>query len=255
MIVRLRTLGLTVGALIVAGVFFAPAAHAAPGDPPGGVSINFGDDTGGLSGGVTTVVLLGLISLIPALLLMVTAFTRIVIVLGLTRTALNTPAVPPTQVIIGFSLVLTLFVMAPTFSQVNDIALQPFLNGDIDFSAAFDAALGPLRDFMLRNTSEQDIGLMVKLSGEPQPAVEADLPTTTLVPAFVLSELRTAFLIGFIIFIPFLVIDLVVSAVLTGVGMVMLPPALISLPFKLLLFVVVDGWALITESLVGSFNI
>lgn len=254
MIRRLRLLGLSAVALLVTGVLCAPVAHAAPDDPTG-VTFDFGGDAGGLSGGVTTVVLLGLISLIPALLLMVTAFTRIVIVLGLTRTALNTPAVPPTQVIIGFSLVLTLFVMAPTFSQVNDIALQPFLNGEIDFSTAFDAALGPLRDFMLRNTSEQDIGLMVKLSGEGQPAVEADLPTTTLVPAFVLSELRTAFLIGFIIFIPFLVIDLVVSAVLTGVGMVMLPPALISLPFKLLLFVVVDGWALITESLVGSFNI
>lgn len=248
--VRVGTVAL---AFVVAMLAAATPAWAAPDDP--GVRINFGDDTGGLSGGVTTVILLGLISLLPALLLMLTAFTRIVIVLGLTRTALNTPAVPPTQVIVGFSLILTIFVMAPTFSEVNEVALQPFLNGDIDFSVALEAALQPLRGFMLRNVDEQDVGLMVRLSGEPQPATEADLPTTTLVPAFVLSELRTAFLIGFIIFIPFLIIDLVVSAVLTGVGMVMLPPALISLPFKLLLFVVVDGWALITESLVGSFNI
>lgn len=250
---RASRLLVALGAFLVVSVASTASAWAAPEDP--GVRINFGDDTGGLSGGVTTVILLGLISLIPALLLTVTAFTRIVIVLGLTRTALNTPAVPPTQVIVGFSLILTMFVMAPTFSEVNEIALQPFLNGDIDFSAAVNAALEPLRGFMLRNVDEQDVGLMVRLSGEPQPATEADLPTTTLIPAFVLSELRTAFLIGFIIFIPFLIIDLVVSAVLTGVGMVMLPPALISLPFKLLLFVVVDGWALITESLVGSFNI
>lgn len=245
-----------VGALALTGavsVLAAPVSYAAPGDNPG-VTIEVGNDTGGLSGGITTVLLLGVISLIPALLLMVTAFTRIVIVMGLLRSALGTPGVPPNQVIIGFSLFLTLFVMAPTFSVINADALQPFLNGTIDFGTAYDAALEPLRAFMLSQASEADIGLMVKLSGEPPPATPADLPTTTLVPAFVLSELRTAFLIGFIVFVPFLVIDLVVSAVLTGTGMVMLPPALISLPFKLLLFIVVDGWSLLTESLVGSFN-
>lgn len=246
------------GAVVTAGLLLtlvaASPALAAPGDNPG-FTIELNNDTGGLSGGITTVLLLGAISLIPALLLTVTAFTRIVIVLGLTRTALNTPGVPPNQVIIGFALFLTLFVMAPTLAEMNTLALQPFLNGEIDFAAAFNAALEPLRAFMFKQTSEADIGLMVKLSGQALPATPAELPTTTLIPAFILSELRTAFLIGFIIFVPFLVIDLVVSAVLTGTGMVMLPPALISLPFKLLLFVVVDGWALITESLVGSFTL
>jgi flagellar biosynthetic protein FliP len=238
--------------LLAGAVLAAAPAAAAPVDTPDiGLSLDGGS---GLSGGVTTVLLLGMISLIPALLLMVTAFTRIVIVLGLTRSALGTTNIPPTQVIIGFSLFLTLFVMAPTMTAINDAALQPFLDGSIEFGQAWDAALEPLRAFMFANTNEQDIGLMVKLSNTPPPATPADLPTTTLIPAFVISELRTAFLIGFIIFVPFLVIDLVVSAVLTGVGMVMLPPALVSLPFKLLLFVVADGWVLITESLVGSFN-
>lgn len=239
--------------LVAPGILASPA-YAAPGDTPG-VNIELGTGDGaGLSGGITTVLLLGAISLIPALLLMVTAFTRIVIVLGFTRTALNTPGIPPNQVIIGFALFLTAFVMAPTFTLINNDALQPFLDGSITFTQAWDAALEPLRAFMLAQTSEQDIGLMVRLSGGVQPETFADLPTTTLIPAFVLSELRTAFLIGFMVFVPFLVIDLVVSAVLTGVGMVMLPPALISLPFKILLFVVVDGWALLTESLVGSFT-
>lgn len=250
MLSRLGAVAVVACALALAS---AAPAWAAPGDNPG-VTIELDNETGGLSGGITTVLLLGAISLIPALLLTVTAFTRIVIVLGLTRTALNTPGVPPNQVIIGFALFLTLFVMAPTMSEMNTVALEPFLNGEMDFSTAFNAALEPLRGFMFRQTSEADIGLMVKLSGDTLPATPADLPTTTLIPAFILSELRTAFLIGFIVFVPFLVIDLVVSAVLTGTGMVMLPPALISLPFKLLLFIVVDGWALITESLVGSFS-
>jgi flagellar biosynthesis protein FliP len=147
-----------------------------------------------------------------------------------------------------------MFVMAPTFSLINEGALQPWMNGQIAVGDAYTAAMGPLRDFMFAQVSEKDLGLMTRLAGDPQPANPDAVPTTTLIPAFIISELRTAFLIGFMIFIPFVLIDLVVSAVLTSVGMVMLPPTLVALPFKLLLFIIADGWYLIVESLVGSFN-
>ena len=203
---------------------------------------------------VTIAVLLGAISLIPALLMMLTAFTRIVIVLGFTRSALNTNGIPPNQVLIGIALFLTFFVMAPVFSQINSEALQPYLKGEIDQNEAYDRGIEPLREFMLEQTRERDLALFVRLSDAKQPMAREDVPTTTLVPAFVLSELRTAFLIGFVIFIPFLVIDLVVSAALSSMGMVMLPPVVVSLPFKLLLFVAADGWYLVVSSLVQSFR-
>jgi flagellar biosynthetic protein FliP len=203
---------------------------------------------------LTIVLLLGVVSLVPALLMMVTAFTRIVIVLGFTRTALGTQQIPPNQVIIGLSLFLTLFVMAPTFSQVNHDAIQPMLKGQIQTSQAFQKAQEPFKTFMLKQVREKDLGLFVKLSGKPQPKNKQDISIGTLVPAFVLSELRTAFLIGFVIFLPFLVIDFVVSAALSSMGMMMLPPVLISLPFKLLLFVAADGWYLVVSSLVRSFH-
>ena len=199
--------------------------------------------------------LLGALSLLPALLIMVTAFTRIVIVLGFARTALGTQGIPPNQVMIGLALFLTLFVMAPAFSQANDEALQPLPQGRDQQSVAFDRVLAPFREFMLEQVRDEDLPMFVDLagtSGRPEPT--SDIPTTTLVPAFVISELRAAFLIGFVIFIPFVVIDLVVSAALSAMGMAMLPPVLISLPFKLLLFVAADGWSLIVQSLVSSFQ-
>ena len=212
------------------------------------------DQTGLMAGGLQNVVMLALISLAPFMLVMMTAFTRIVVVLSLTRSALGTQNLPPTPVVIGMSLFLTMFVMKDPFEKVNDLALQPWLNGKMSNGTFFETATGPLRDFMLANVREKDLALMVKLSDSPRPRNAADLDLTTLVPAYVISELRTAFLIGFVIFIPFLVIDLVVSAVLSSAGMMMLPPAMISLPFKLLLFVVADGWYLIVDSLVHSFG-
>jgi flagellar biosynthetic protein FliP len=200
------------------------------------------------------VLLLGVVSLVPALLMMVTAFTRIVIVLGFTRTALGTQQIPPNQVVIGLALFLTMFVMAPTFTQVNKDAVQPMLHNQIQASEAFQRAQGPFKDFMLKQVREKDLGLFVKLSNKPAPRNKQDISIGTLVPAFVLSELRTAFLIGFVIFLPFLVIDFVVSAALSSMGMMMLPPVLISLPFKLLLFVAADGWYLVVSSLVRSFH-
>jgi flagellar biosynthesis protein FliP len=249
----LGTLGAT---LLLFGVGAGPAAAAtAPApklDDP--VQKLVSNVNGGGASPLTIVLLLGVVSLVPALLMMVTAFTRIVIVLGFTRSALGTQQIPPNQVIIGLSLFLTLFVMAPTFTQVNHDAVQPLMKGTIATGDAFQKAQDPFKQFMLKQVREKDLGLFVKLSNKPAPKNKQDISIATLVPAYVLSELRTAFLIGFVIFLPFLVIDFVVSAALSSMGMMMLPPVLISLPFKLLLFVAADGWYLVVSSLVRSFH-
>jgi flagellar biosynthetic protein FliP len=185
---------------------------------------------------------------------MLTSFTRIVIVLSLTRNALGLPSIPPTQVVVGLSLFLSLFVMAPTLSQINEEALQPLLDGEMTFSEAYEAAQLPLREFMLEQTRKGELNLFINASGEERPETREDIPMSTLIPAFVLSELKTAFIIGFVVFVPFLIIDLVVSSTLMSMGMFMLPPVLVSLPFKLMLFVMVDGWALVVSSLITSFN-
>ena len=203
---------------------------------------------------LTILLMLTVVSLVPAMMILLTSFTRIVIVLGLTRNALNLNGVPPNQVLIGLGLFLTLFVMGPVFSQANSEAVQPFLKGEISQSDAMTKGMEPFREFMFKQTRESDLALFAKLSGKPTPANREEVATTTLIPAFVIGELRAAFLIGFVIFIPFLVIDLLASTALMSMGMVMLPPVLISLPFKLLLFVVVDGWFLVVQSLVKSFH-
>jgi flagellar biosynthetic protein FliP len=191
------------------------------------------------------------ITLLPALVLMMTGFTRIVIVLGILRQALGAGQTPPNQVLIGLALFLTLFVMSPVITRINDEALQPYIAGTIDSVAALQKAVVPLKKFMLDQTRESDIATFVRISGGH--ASPADVPLTVLVPAFVTSELKTAFLIGFLIFIPFVIIDLVVASVLMSMGMMMLSPVLISLPFKLMLFVLVDGWSLVMGTLAGSF--
>jgi flagellar biosynthetic protein FliP len=229
--------------------------NPADGNSTSGVSLNLNNKNGSSAASqpLTIVLLLTLVSIVPALLILMTSFTRIVIVLGLTRNALNLQGVPPNQVLIGLALFLTLFVMGPVFSKVNADAIQPYMKGEITQSVAFEKGMEPMRGFMLKQTRQKDIAMFVKLSGEKRPAKPKDLSNTTLIPAFVISELRAAFIIGFVIFIPFLVIDMVVSASLMSMGMVMLPPVLISLPFKLLLFVVMDGWLLVVQSLVKSF--
>jgi flagellar biosynthesis protein FliP len=203
---------------------------------------------------VQLLILIASLSIVPALLFTVTGFTRILIVLGFIRTGLGTPTAPPNQVLVGIALFLTLFVMGPTATKVNDDAIQPFLANEISVQTAFERGQAPMREFMFRQTRDRDLALFVKMAKIEQPKTRADVPTRVLIPAFILSELKTAFQIGFMIFLPFLVIDLVVSATLMSLGMIMLPPSFISLPFKLLLFVLVDGWALITQSLVQSFN-
>jgi len=185
---------------------------------------------------------------------MTTAFTRIVIVLALTRQAIGTGQLPPTQVIVGLALMLTFFVMSPTITEINDKAFQPYMKSEITQEAALKLGFEPLRQFMFRQTSESDLALFVKLSKIEKPASMKDIPTFVLMPAFVISELKTAFEIGFMIFIPFLVIDIVISSILVSMGMMFLPPVMISMPFKIILFVLVDGWHLIAKSLVMGFS-
>ncbi len=198
--------------------------------------------------------LLTILTLAPAILVMITSFTRIVVVLSLLRSALGTQQMPPNQVIIGLALFLTFFVMAPTWNKVYQEAVYPYMRGEMGFEEAYNAALNPIRDFMFSQVRERDLSLFLSLA-KIKPKNKKDVPTHVLVPAFITSELQTAFEIGFIIFIPFLIIDLVISSILLSMGMIMLPPVMISLPFKLLLFVLVNGWDLVVGSLIRSFRI
>jgi flagellar biosynthesis protein FliP len=209
---------------------------------------------GTTSASIQTMLLLGLLALLPGLLLVMTSFTRILIVLGFVRNALGTQSIPPNQVLVGISLFLSLFVMAPTLHQVDKVAVEPYRAHKIDGHQAIIRGLEPVRTFMFKQTRDKDLALFLRLSHSKRPKTRADVPTHVLVPAFVISELTTAFKIGFLIYLPFLIIDMIVSATLMSMGMMMLPPVLISLPFKILLFVLVDGWALIVQSLVSSFN-
>jgi flagellar biosynthetic protein FliP len=207
-----------------------------------------------VSSAIQILLLVTVVSLAPAILIMVTSFTRIIVVLSLVRNAIGIPQLPPNQVLIGLALFLTAFVMAPAIKQINSEAVQPYLNGTISQQEAYNRGETPLRAFMLKQTREQDLGLFLKLSDTPKPQNVDEVPTYVLVPAFTISELKTAFQMGFVMFVPFLIIDLVVSSALLSMGMMMLPPVIVSLPFKILLFVLVDGWYLIIGSLVGSFN-
>ena len=197
--------------------------------------------------------LMTVLSLAPGLLIMTTSFTRTVVVLSFLRTAMGTQQAPSNQIILGLSMFLTFFIMAPVWQQINTQALQPYKAGAITQEAAFKKAVAPVRKFMFSQVREKDLALFLSLSKMPRPANADDIPTMTLIPAFMISELRTAFQIGFLIYIPFLVVDMVVASVLMSMGMMMLPPAMISLPFKILLFVLVDGWGLVIGSLMKSF--
>jgi len=204
---------------------------------------------------IKIILMLTVLTLAPAILIMMTSFTRIIIVLSFLRHALGTQSMPPNQMLVGLAMFLTLFVMSPFLKEINNEALQPFLDGKLSQEKAFEKGLAPLRTFMFNQTRDNDLGLFVGMSGGEKPKTRADVATVVLVPAFVISELKTAFQIGFIIYLPFLVIDMVVASVLMAMGMMMLPPVIVSLPFKLMLFVLVDGWGLLVGSLVKSFGI
>jgi flagellar biosynthetic protein FliP len=206
-----------------------------------------------VSTSVKLLLLLTVLSLAPSILILMTCFTRIVVVLSFVRTALATQQMPPNQVIVGLSLFLTFFIMAPTFQQVNNQALTPLFNEKITLEQAYDKASGPFKEFMSAHTRQKDLQLFLDYAKVDKPKTVQDIPLSALVPAYAISELKTAFQIGFMIFIPFLVIDMVVASVLMSMGMMMLPPVMISLPFKILLFVMVDGWYLVVKSLLESF--
>lgn len=238
----------------------APAALATPATPEpaaagGGISVDINGPNGTPNSAIVTLIAITLLSVAPALLLMMSSFTKIFVVLALTRNALSLPSIPPNQVLAGLSLFLSLFIMGPVLGQMNELGVQPYLSGELDLNGALATGMAPLRDFMLAHTREADIALMTRAAQLPNPASPADVDLTTLIPAFMISELRAAFIIGFVIFVPFLVIDLVVASALMSMGMMMLPPVMISLPFKILLFVLVDGWSLIITALVGSYQI
>lgn len=207
----------------------------------------------GAGSAMEILLLVTILSLVPAFLVLMTSFTRIVVVLSFVRNALGTQQLPPNQVIIGLALFLTYFIMMPTFSQVYTNALQPYLEEEISREEAIQEAEGPMRTFMFKQTREKDLELFVSMSGLERPKTYRDIPTYVLIPAFVISELKTAFQMGFAIFIPFIIIDMVVSSALMSMGMMMLPPMMISLPFKILLFILVDGWHMVVESLIVSF--
>lgn len=248
------------GALIGIGLALAGCAPAGgQGNSLGALRVEVSGPPGGTPSGSATVALevvglLTLLSFLPAALMMTTSFTRIIIVLGFLRSGLGLPQLPPNQVLIGLALFLTVFTMAPTWDRLNREALQPYLRGEVGAEEAWARAEAPVKAFMLRQTNERDLGLFMELAHLPAPADPAAVPLHVVIPAFILSELRTAFQMGFVILVPFLVIDLVVSSVLMAMGMMMMPPVIVSLPFKVLLFVLVDGWTLVVRSLVSSFN-
>lgn len=219
------------------------------------LGITIGTDSESVSSALQIVIVLTVISLCPSILVMLTSFTRILVVMHFTRSALNTQSAPPNQVLIGISLFLTIFIMGPTFSEIYEEAYVPFSNEEINQEEFFDKAMVPLREFMFRQVDEKDLNSMCEIGGVTEVKdVKEDVPTSVLIPAFIISELRTAFWIGFLIFVPFLVIDMVVSSTLMSMGMMMLPPTTISMPFKILLFVLADGWNLIIINLVQTFK-
>ena len=231
-----------------------PVGPTGPGGGSGAPTISINGINGSPADSIVTLLGVTLLSVAPGLLIMVSSFTKVFVVLSMARNALGLQTIPPNQVIAGLALFLSLFIMAPTITDINTHAVQPYLAGHLGFGPAIQAAEVPLKTFLGAHTRQEDIALITRAAGRPNPANLHAVPLLTLIPSFVISELRAAFIIGFVIYIPFLVIDLVVSAGLMSLGMMMLPPVMVSLPFKILLFVLVDGWGLIIQSLVTSYK-
>jgi len=245
--------------LLLCGIgIFAVAQQSMP---VPNVSINFGPTTPGaakgggdeVSSSLQILALLTILSLAPAIMILTTAFTRIIIIFSFVRQAIGTPTIPPNQVLVGLSLFLTFFVMGPTYQKINDNALQPYLRKEISKDAALEAAQAPIREFMLKNTYEKDLTLFMNIRKETA-QTSKDVALTTLIPAFIISELKTAFIIGFYIFIPFLIIDLIVASALMSMGMMMMPPVVVALPAKLLVFVLADGWSTLVSAIVSGYR-
>lgn len=244
---------LIAAAYLLAGTGIAAAEPTLP-IPNINLDIGTAGDGEELVTSLQLLLLLTVLSLVPAFLVLMTSFTRIVIVLGFVRNALATQNTPPNQIIVGLALFLTVFLMSPILAQINEEAVQPLLEESISQEEAMDIASEPLKEFMFAQTREKDLALFVNIAGMEQPGSRQEIPLTVLVPAFVISELKTAFQMGFMLFLPFLIIDMVVASTLMSMGMFMLPPVMISLPFKILLFIMVDGWHLVVKSLIESFG-
>jgi len=239
--------------IVLIAVFAIPDSAFCQGLPKISIGIEESQDPNDLSVTLQIVLLLTVLTLAPSIVMMLTSFTRIVVVLSFVRQAMGTSQMPPAQLIVGLSLILTIFIMAPIVSEVHKEAIKPYLDGELSQDSTYAKAVTPIKDFMLKQTREKDVALFVKFAGIDKPESKDDLPIWVLVPGFIISELRIAFQIAFVVFIPFLVIDMVVASVLMSMGMMMLPPIMVALPFKILLFVLVDGWYLLVNSLVTSF--
>jgi flagellar biosynthetic protein FliP len=245
-----------IGLIALFGLFAPATVQGAPLVPV--PNINIGVDAANnprdVALSLQVLFVLTVLTLAPSILIMMTSFTRIIVVLSFLRSALGTQQMPPNQVLVGLALFLTFFTMSPYWDQISRDAFQPYVSGRLSQDAALTAALKPMREFMFKQTRENDLALFVNIAEAPRPNSQDDIPTTTLIPAFVISELKTAFQIGFLVYIPFIVIDMVVASTLMSMGMMMVPPVMISLPFKILLFILVDGWHLVIRSLITSFG-
>ncbi len=250
------TKGLPIIMILLCVACVVPGVVSAADVPIPNIQVSFGetDEPQQVAKSLQILLVLTVLTLAPSILIMTTSFTRIVIIFAFLRHAMHTQQMPSNQIMVGMALFLTFYIMSPVWQKVNDNALQPYLNEEISLQQAFQNFSDPLRTFMLKQTREKDLTLLVSLTKGERPETPDDVPMTTIIPAFILSEVTTAFTAGFIIFIPFLIIDMVVACVLLSMGMMMLPPVMISLPFKLLLFVLVDGWGLIIGSVIKSFN-
>lgn len=235
-------------------ILLIPHDSAAQAIPKISIELGKADSPEEFSVALQILLMLTVLTLAPAIIILLTSFVRIIVVFSFLRQAVGTHQMPPNQLLIGLALILTVFIMAPTIERINTEAIQPYLKGEVTQQAAFDIGIQPIREFMLRQVREKDLALFVSLANIQQPESPADLPTHLIIPGYIISELRIAFQIGFILYIPFLVIDMVVASVLMSMGMLMLPPIMVSLPFKILLFVLVDGWYLIIKSIVSSFH-
>lgn len=244
---------LIASALVILSGVFSPAYSQSVPIPSIRIAIGESEEPGDLAVTLKILFLITILSIAPTILIMLTSFTRMVVVFSFLRHAMGTQQMPPNQVMVSLALFLTFFIMTPVWQEINDNALKPFLAKEISYETALDRAAEPLKTFMLRQTRKKDLSLLMKVSKIKKPTGVSDVPLTTLIPSFVISELRMAFQIGFLIYVPFLILDMVVACVLLSMGMMMLPPIMISLPFKLLLFVLVDGWYLIVGSLIRSF--
>ena len=235
-------------------IIFANVADAAPLIPNINLEVGTAENPQEVSSALQVMAALTILTIVPGILIMTTSFVRIVVIIGFLRNALATQNVPPNQVILGLAMFLTFYIMSPYWSQANDNGIQPYLNGEITQEEALDRTIEPIREFMFRQTRESDLALFVNLSDAERPETQDDVSTFVLIPAFMISELKTGFQIGFMIYIPFIVIDMIVATTLMSMGMMMLPPVMISLPFKILLFVMIDGWHLLINSIIVSFR-